>query len=180
MIKKQYAQLMAKYNTWQNGELIKAVGNLDKILLNKDLGIFFGSIQATCNHILWADNLWFSRIMQKPELYANLPKKSDNIYQNSRLICEDFAQYAKNRAAMDAMIEEWANTTNDEFLSSILHYKTTEGTDKQNYAAIAICQVFNHQTHHRGQIHGALGQVGVKPYETDLPALPNNPFTINN
>jgi uncharacterized damage-inducible protein DinB len=33
-------------------------------------------------------------------------------------------------------------------------------------------QMFNHQTHHRGQIHALLTSVGIDMGPTDLPMLP--------
>jgi uncharacterized damage-inducible protein DinB len=32
--------------------------------------------------------------------------------------------------------------------------------------------MFNHQTHHRGQVHCMLTQAGSKPGDTDLPLMP--------
>ena len=33
--------------------------------------------------------------------------------------------------------------------------------------------LFNHQTHHRGQVHCLLTQLGVKSDATDLPFMPD-------
>ena len=35
-----------------------------------------------------------------------------------------------------------------------------------------VTHMFNHQTHHRGQVHCMLTQAGGKPHATDLPAMP--------
>ena len=37
---------------------------------------------------------------------------------------------------------------------------------------LLVTQLFNHQTHHRGQVHCMLTQAGGKPHDTDLPFLP--------
>ena len=34
-----------------------------------------------------------------------------------------------------------------------------------------VVHFFNHQTHHRGQIHAMLTQAGAKPGDTDLPLM---------
>ena len=36
-----------------------------------------------------------------------------------------------------------------------------------------VTHMFNHQTHHRGQVHCMLTQAGAKPSDTDLPFLPD-------
>ena len=37
---------------------------------------------------------------------------------------------------------------------------------------VCIMQVFNHQTHHRGQVHAMLTAAGAKPDDTDIPFMP--------
>ena len=37
---------------------------------------------------------------------------------------------------------------------------------------LLVTHMFNHQTHHRGQVHCMLTQAGGKPGDTDLPFLP--------
>ena len=37
---------------------------------------------------------------------------------------------------------------------------------------ILLAHFFNHQTHHRGQVHCMITQCGIKPGDTDLPYLP--------
>ena len=37
---------------------------------------------------------------------------------------------------------------------------------------VLIAHMFNHQTHHRGQVHCLLTQAGGKPSATDLPFMP--------
>jgi len=36
-----------------------------------------------------------------------------------------------------------------------------------------VTHMFNHQTHHRGQVHSMLTQAGGRPGDTDLPFLPD-------
>ena len=38
---------------------------------------------------------------------------------------------------------------------------------------ICIMQVFNHQTHHRGQVHAMLTAAGASPEDTDIPFMPD-------
>jgi hypothetical protein len=36
---------------------------------------------------------------------------------------------------------------------------------------ILVTHMFNHQTHHRGQVHCMITQCGLKPRDTDLPFM---------
>ena len=37
---------------------------------------------------------------------------------------------------------------------------------------VLVTHLFNHQTHHRGQVHCMLTQAGERPSDTDLPFMP--------
>ena len=39
--------------------------------------------------------------------------------------------------------------------------------------AACVLQLFNHQTHHRGQVHAMLTAAGTKPEDTDIPFMPD-------
>jgi len=62
MIDARYVLTMARYNAWQNRQIIEIVKTMDKEALTLDRGVFFGSISRTLNHLLWADTLWMSRL----------------------------------------------------------------------------------------------------------------------
>jgi uncharacterized damage-inducible protein DinB len=42
--------------------------------------------------------------------------------------------------------------------------------------ALCIAHFFNHQTHHRGQIHAMLTAAGARPGNTDLFLMPDTVF----
>jgi uncharacterized damage-inducible protein DinB len=39
--------------------------------------------------------------------------------------------------------------------------------------ALLIAHMFNHQTHHRGQVHAMLTAAGARPADTDLFMMPD-------
>ncbi|NCT11917.1 MAG: damage-inducible protein DinB, partial [Rhodobacterales bacterium] len=57
---------MARYNAWQNTGLRRMVAAMDPAELSADRGAFFGSIMATLNHLLWADQVWLHRLAGHP------------------------------------------------------------------------------------------------------------------
>ena len=55
-----YALTMARYNLWQNENLVKAANELSVVERQKERGAYFGSVEKTFSHILWGDRLWLS------------------------------------------------------------------------------------------------------------------------
>ncbi|HAR51364.1 MAG TPA: damage-inducible protein DinB, partial [Roseovarius nubinhibens] len=46
---------MARYNLWQNQNLVAAAEALSPAARAEERGAFFGSIAGTFSHLLWAD-----------------------------------------------------------------------------------------------------------------------------
>ena len=61
MPNREYALAMARYNLWQNENLLNAADGLSPEERARDRGAFFGSIQKTFSHVLWGDMMWMSR-----------------------------------------------------------------------------------------------------------------------
>ena len=66
MISPSYVRAMARYNAWQNANVYGACERLSDAQRKEDRGAFFGSIHATLNHILWADQTWLTRFGAAP------------------------------------------------------------------------------------------------------------------
>ena len=73
MASQDYVLLMARYNMWQNENLIKAASGLDQTARQTERGAFFGSIEKTFSHLLWGDGIWLSRFedRQPPASYKS-------------------------------------------------------------------------------------------------------------
>ncbi|MBN9352839.1 MAG: damage-inducible protein DinB, partial [Hyphomicrobium denitrificans] len=70
MISAAYVQTMARYNAWQNRNVYDAAEKLTDAQRRENRGAFFGSIHATLNHLLWADQIWLSRFGAGSRLQA--------------------------------------------------------------------------------------------------------------
>ncbi len=158
--------MMARYNAWQNNLLIDALEALPPEELGRDRGAFFGSIFATVNHILWADGIWVSRFDGKEGPTGSI---ADSLKLTGAL-----SDWRPAREAMDQRITGWAEQLSDHDLEGDLTwYSGSAGRDLTKPKALCIIQLFNHQTHHRGQVHAMLTAAEAKGYVTDLPFLPN-------
>jgi uncharacterized damage-inducible protein DinB len=166
MITPGYVQVMARYNTWQNQNLYGAAERLSDADRKAHRGAFFGSVHATLNHILWADQTWLSRFG------ACAPPPAKTIDDGLTMI-ESFETLSTTRKAFDAVIESWAGALSPDWLKGDLEFHSASfGQTLTRPRAILVMQLFNHQTHHRGQVHTLLTASGVKPSVTDIPMNP--------
>ncbi len=165
MVTAEFARLMARYNKWQNNALLNEVNKLSAEERERDRGAFFGSIHGTLAHLLWADLLWLSRFgdWQAPKCGV---AESASLYS-------DWSELAAARVRTDDGITDWASRLTDEDLSGELAYHSVV-LDKLLSKPWGECvtHFFNHQTHHRGQIHAMLTAAGAQPTDTDLVLMP--------
>jgi uncharacterized damage-inducible protein DinB len=169
MIDPAYVQRMARYNRWQNANLYGVADALSDAERRRERGAFFGSIHKTLSHLLWADRIWMSRFsseVEKPQ--AGIPE-SVSLYP-------DWEELKRERMGFDVTMIAWADALDDAALAGDLSY-FSRGANRDMRVPIwsAVTHMFNHQTHHRGQVHCMLTQAGGKPHTTDLPALPESP-----
>ncbi|PHQ99572.1 MAG: damage-inducible protein DinB [Marinosulfonomonas sp.] len=162
MITPEYVQMMARYNQWQNRNLYGAADTLDDAARRMDRGAFFASIHNTLAHILWGDTLWMSRFdgWQPPT-------------DEGGIVIAGWDGLKQARIAADVRFVDWGEHVQQEDLQEDFewHPAWQETALIHPYAQLVV-QVFNHQTHHRGQVHAMLTAAGAKPHETDLPFLP--------
>ncbi len=158
--------MMARYNAWQNAQMRAACETLTEAELRADRGAFFGSVMATLNHILWGDTLWMGRFDGGDA--PSVPAK-----QHAE-ICATFAIWAQERLRMDQRIMRWSDHVTLESLGGDLRWYA-QMLDKDMHKPMAQCVVglFNHQTHHRGQVHAMLTGFGRKTEDTDLVLMPD-------
>lgn len=155
------AQIMARYNRWANERLYAVVAELDDETFRKDAGAFFGSIHATLNHLLVVDRIWTSRMLGEYHGIEGL----------DQILHEDLVDLRTARSAMDDHIVRLVDRLSvgmDGGLDKEIFYRTIKGEGKHaSPARHILLTLFNHQTHHRGQIHCLLTQAGLK----DLPPM---------
>jgi uncharacterized damage-inducible protein DinB len=72
------------------------------------------------------------------------------------------------RTQIDAALVAWGESVSQEFLDADASYKGANGVLRELTQALWVVQMFNHQTHHRGQITTLLSQRGVDIGATDI------------
>ncbi|CAG0974939.1 hypothetical protein BURK1_01427 [Burkholderiales bacterium] len=162
MVDADYCRLLARYNRWMNERLYAAASTLPDDERKRDRGAFFGSIHRTLAHILWGDRMWLGRFTDAPH---PVPAFGADAHP-------DFAELMRERERADRDILGWAGQLAPAWLASTLGYRAADGRLRRLPAWIAATHLFNHATHHRGQVTALLMQSGVDPGVTDLPRLP--------
>jgi uncharacterized damage-inducible protein DinB len=159
----EYCRLLARYNRWMNERMYAALAAMPDEERKRDRGAFFGSIHRSLDHILWGDRVWVGRFTGVP--HAGPAYGADDH--------GDFAELARERETTDRDILGWAGALDDAWLASTLEYRaSSDGKLRRIPAWIAATHLFQHATHHRGQVTTLMKQAGVDPGVTDLPYLP--------
>ena len=168
MITPDYVKVAARYNLWQNSQLYSILKQMDDAELERDRGAFFGSIKGTLNHLLWGDLLWLSRFaggdfpkIESASQFVDL-YKTISIWSSERFRC-------------DNRIIAWAESLKQIDLLGELTWKSIT-MDKEVKTPLSLCitHYFNHQTHHRGQVHAMLTAAGQKAPVSDLLFMPED------
>ena len=167
MIDTGYVRGMARYNRWQNQSLYGVADTLSDAERKRARGAFFGSIHATLNHLLWADRIWMSRLAGTAPPSGGIPE-SVSTY-------EAWSDLERERRACDEAIIAWADGLDrDALAGDLTWYSGAAKAQLSRPRWLLITHMFNHQTHHRGQVHCMLTQAGGKPSDTDLPLMPSS------
>lgn len=166
MIQPEHPRLMARYNQWQNESLYSAAAGLSDAERRQDRGAFFRSIHETLSHILWADRIWLSRFGQCD--------KPDVGIRESAGFCQDWEALQAARREMDGVITHWADGMTSHALERELSwYSGAAGREVSKPVWLLVTHIFNHQTHHRGQVHAMLTAAGATPDDTDIFLMPD-------
>lgn len=161
MVEPAYIQTMARYNAWQNKSLIEAADTLDDEALRRDRGSFFKSIFGTFNHLLWADEVWLHRLVGTPKPAIG--------GRDSAIYVPDWVEFRIRRRLCDEALLAWGKSIDRAWLcSTLIWYSGAAGRELGKPRALIAMHLFNHQTHHRGQIHAMLTAAGATPDDTDL------------
>lgn len=166
MITPEYVVTMARYNAWQNKQLKAAFHALDTTALELDRGGFFGSILRTASHLLWGDAIWMAR-------FEDAPRPEGGIGDSPTLV-QTREDWAIQRFHMDARILSWAEgLVAVDLIGDLSWYSGSAKANVTRSLALCVAHMFNHQTHHRGQIHAMLTAAGEEAPVSDLFLMPS-------
>ena len=151
-------QMLAQYNVLAHRKLYEACAVLSDDERQQIRPAFFQSIHGTLNHILIGDRIWMTRFQG-----LEIPSTGLNA-----ILSEDFLELRQVREAEDQKILDFFADLDENFLTQTIQYRNNAGNIHVDPVELLITHFFNHQTHHRGQIHDLLTQTSVKPPSLDM------------
>lgn len=151
-------RLMARYHRWANRVLAERVRRVDENDYRRDAGLFFGSLHGTLNHVLLVDRLWYARF-------------TDDTFEPEGLDEELESDRSALLERIDDRSRDWIDYVDgldDTELERPLTYHNTQGIRREFRRGPALLHVFNHGSHHRGQVSAGLTRLGHPAPEMDL------------
>lgn len=156
---REHWRMFAGYNSWANRLVYASASALTDAQRREDRGVFFKSVHATLNHLLATDRIWLRRFTGQ----GDAPERLDAI------VCDDFEVLRQTRISEDARIEAYVAGLDEAALAGVIRYRRVSTPEMHEQAlAPALAHWFNHQTHHRGQVHALLTGLGLPGPELDL------------
>lgn len=172
---KNHFQLKAKYNQRLNSQIFAVAMELTPLELKKNMGAFFGSVIGTLNHVIVGDILWLSRFQNHSEKNKSL--SSIALYPSPTalhdILFDDINNLYKFRVELDKTIIEWVSETDESDFEEDFVFGNSEGLKFCKNFGQVVAHLFNHHTHHRGQVSTLLNQfgkdIGVADFIVDIP-----------
>lgn len=162
--------LLARYNARCNRTLDGLLSALPREELEKPRGARFGSLLGVLGHLLSCDENWLRRFRALCGDGAPLdhPALAPAGHLWRPAAFSGFEEYLEERKAVDGVFSAWAAGFDTGLLDRTLEYSDSFGVRLRYVFRDAAEHVFNHQTHHRGQVSQLLDELGVKHDFSDL------------
>jgi uncharacterized damage-inducible protein DinB len=158
----RHFQMLSAYNCWANAQVYDACAALTDVEYREDRGAFFGSVHRTLNHILVADCIWLRRLTGEGAAPTDL----------GIVLFEEFSELRAARDTEDERITGYLGSlTNDALSATITYTPVTVPSEVTEPLAPILGHLFNHQTHHRGQVHAILTSLGKPSIVLDMIAF---------
>lgn len=152
---------LARYNLWANRRLYAACADLTEERWRRNVGLYFGSVHLTLEHLLKTDRAW-THLLQGGTL-ADIP---------SMPIPHAFEDLRQARETHDALFVEWLEHVDPAWFDVRFSFSSGlgswQGLTWNDTRAGTLVHLFNHHTHHRGQAHTGLSLLGADPPALDM------------
>jgi len=146
------AHLHLRYSAWASRKVVEAARAVPDSEIEKPVGASHSSLLGTLGHILWADWLWYTRVVGPVEQPAVTRQALETVWPD-----------IQNRWIA------WAEGSRDAEIERLVEYKSIlDNQIARTPAWQIVLHVVNHATLHRGQAVGMLRQMGIEPPHTDL------------
>jgi uncharacterized damage-inducible protein DinB len=151
---KEIYSLLAEYNAKANGILLGVLEKAPAGLLPREAGSYFGSILGVLNHILRSDLGYLARIRASRPEFRSLaaPAAAYDPATAPKQLYDNLADLADRRRQVDEVFNLFVAELTDDALASQMRTTNPKGEAESFAIWEVLTQLFNHETHHRGQI----------------------------
>ncbi|BBH33069.1 DinB family protein [Pseudomonas bijieensis] len=150
-----YFLAQALNNQWANHRLLTACAQLSEAEYAAPRTGFFPSIQGTLCHILEVDRYY---------LTALEGDRDGQIKDFSETLA--FAQLKESQTRADRQLLALCESLRERDLARCVELVRVDGVVRERIDRLLL-HLFEHQIHHRGQVHGMLSGTGIKPPQLD-------------
>ncbi len=151
---KEIYSLLAEYNGNANRILLGVLEKAPPELITREAGSWYGSVLGVLNHILRSDLSYLARIRaSRPELKSlTAPAAAYDPATAPKQLYDSFADLAKRRRQVDEVFDVFGAELTDDALNREVRGTNPKGEAESFALWEVLTQLFNHQTHHRGQV----------------------------
>jgi uncharacterized damage-inducible protein DinB len=151
-------------NAWANHRLLKACMQLTQAEFEAPRSGFFPSIKATLNHILTVD--WFYIDALERELEGREPHPHYMSFFERDQPCATCVEVRAEQRDADRRLIDYCRQMKDDELNRTVTILRV-GSVQRDKRHRLLAHLFQHQTHHRGQVHAMLSGTSVAPPQLD-------------
>jgi uncharacterized damage-inducible protein DinB len=151
-------------NAWANHRLLKACCALTQEEFVAPRTSFFPSIKATLNHILTVD--WYYVEILERSLAGLPPHENAARHFEPEEPFDTCAEISREQHAVDRRLVALCGGIGDRQLDTVIMLPRRDGVQRDSLQRI-LAHLFQHDIHHRGQVHAMLAGTRVKPPQLD-------------
>jgi uncharacterized damage-inducible protein DinB len=155
---------MAANNAWANHRLLEACARLSQDEFEAARTSFFPSIKATLNHIVTVD--WYYVDALERALRKQRPNPQPGRFFDPEEPFATCAALSAEQHAVDQRLLVACQALTDAQLTDPVAVMRRAGVEMEATSRL-LAHLFQHQIHHRGQVHAMLAGTSVAPPQLD-------------
>jgi uncharacterized damage-inducible protein DinB len=152
----------ARCNQAINRNMVEIISSSDKRPYDLQVSGYYKSIGEILDHYYVSDIVWLNAFRQAREseihndaIFAKIPAWGERQFR-------DIASFREKRDELDSMIVKYVDELRPEDLGKEIERLNTKGQKMRRPTWKALVHMFNHETHHRGQISQILDALGIE------------------
>jgi uncharacterized damage-inducible protein DinB len=151
-------------NAWANHRLLRACCRLTQEEFAAARTSFFPSIKATLNHILTVD--WFYLEILERSLAGLQPAENPGRHFEPEEPFDTCVDISREQHAADKRLIALCRSVKDDQVGATVLLPRRTGIERDGLHRI-LAHLFQHDIHHRGQVHAMLAGTSVEPPQLD-------------